>query len=1077
MANLQAPPIREIRYNKLAANFAEIEWDSVGSNFRYEIHIRAGSSADTMTQYRRLGYNTGIVYFMSDDIIQPNTYYQFRVRAVYAGFDPGEWTESDIVLSYNTNSYSYSVQDNFILSTPFTTNFFLLNDKTYIDIENDTLYATLVRPGFEFDKTMEWYTEAGSSFVKNSGFQVVYKNIPVVCKSIDRVIPAVIDDVIYLFERFQKICKVSNDGGNTWHVYDALRDRAGNPIDNCIAQQNTTNTFVLGYDYIYQGIPSLDLTFDNDRERWSTIQYTFEKLDVENPFGFNTERFTPLAPLPVAISTSTEAFSADDYQVIACAEDRLYEYKIRNPRIEDNPSSPHYGNRVFNQQEYRITNVEDAVVKKIEFYKDPEIGTDLGTFYLLVVGTWIRQDNPMLPEFGKKLGIDDTAECRGVYKMNRTPIIIPNPDFDPSQPETEENPSQMVSDYQINGFVRVYGNSAEERERLTNNSTLSRDEKYLLLGVELDKWGTVVDPNLDVGLTGVKFFKVQNHTTYQQKRLQVLGTTDGNVWKPVRQDYYGSGHYNWMDRTGTRDFKDWENNIVYIRPETIFTVPFDDVASNRWTYTFNAGTHTFNVPDLTINEFSGYTDGALIHNQVGRMIGYFKFVYRSASPVEIKWSPTRTMLVANLTNYAPVVIEPPAEDPNTVIDPDIVPLLPTMMPESYISDTGLFKKFCEYYLQFISRGDGTSYNQLYNLMNSRYARSIHYTEYLYKEIYARNRVLDKTKREEITRFFLANEADFYSTKGILNSYKFLFKMLYNEEVDIEVESLNRFEYFITVSSDDMTDDMVGRRIYTPTGSADITYYERVYIDGIKYWKLTLNNLIGQFLKGQQLKSTWDPAFVALIQEGVKGDTTNYNSDDYKNRSSAYYLMKIRSELQANQYKDDVIRFIHPVGFNFVGITLLTVLINQGLSINHNETIVDLYTAIKFDQGSGREFPSVYPSMDRAQLNPNLRYDVNGKLIEVTHPRAGEDPLDYQQHDIIDPIGVTEEQYNDYWEAIDGTALLWGMTPAERRGKYTPSWDASYTRWSELLTRASERLKDNIGNPYDPAVPTQKRVGE
>ncbi|WVX87474.1 baseplate wedge subunit [Vibrio phage EniLVp02] len=1055
---LKAPPIREVRVTKLSANFAEIEWDRIGSNFRYEIHVKAGVNVDSMGEYRRLGYTEDIRYFMDDNVIQPNTVYQFQVRAVYKGFNPGDFTESEVVLTPLVNNYTFTTQDNFQLSKPFTHNFFTLNDKTYLDVDNDQLYATLVRPGYSFNANMEWYTEASAEFVRNNGFQLNYGKVPVVCHSEDRVIPAVIDDVIYAFERYQGICKVSNDGGQTWHIYDALRGRAGNPVDECIAQQNSTNTFVLGWDYIYQGIPSLDLTFDNDRERWSTVEYTFEKLDVENPFGFDTERFTPLAPIPAAIRNKAESFTMDDYQLVVCAEDKLYEYVIRNPKIDENPSSPDYGSRIFETEIHRITGTDDAVIKKAQFYRDPDIGVDLGTFYFLVPGVWIRDTTPG-PTFGKKLGIDDTHPARGVYRMNRTPQLVVNPDFDEDQPETPDNPRYIVTGFTINGFTRVYGNIDEERAKIDKFSSLTRDDKQLLVGVKLSGWDVVDDPNVPEGASSaVRYYKEQLFTTHQQKRLQAVGTRDGTNFEPVAQDYYGSAEFNWMDRSGTRDFKDWQNNIIYVRPRTTFTVPFDDLSTNRWTYSFADGVHKIDAPDLTIRDFSGYTDGALIHNQFGRMIGYFKFGYRIAAPADIQWIPARHVLTATLDGYTPTVIPPTPEDPDYVLDPDIVPLAGRMAPESYLVEDGLFKKFTEYYLQFISRGSGTAYNNLYNLLNSQYARDPHYTEYMYKEIYSRNRVLDKDKREAITRFFLARQNDFYSTKGIINSYKFLFKLLYNEDVDIEVESLNRFEYYITVSSDDLTDDIVGRRIFTATASADVTYYERVYVDGVIRWKLTLNNLIGQFRVGQMVQSQWDPNFDAMVTDGIKGDTTNYNSDDYKNRSRSYYVMKIRSEIQASQYKNDVVRYVHPVGFGFVGITLLTVLINRGLTMEHVESIVDFFGSIRFDMGSGRVYPERIPVLDP---NGDLQYDENGDIITKSHPQGGQ------------LIPLDETAYNAEWD----NAELWGLTPYERRGELAPTFDASWARFSDLISRSAERLKDNIGNYYDPDTPSQKKIGE
>lgn len=1055
MTKLIAPPLRELRVVKLAANYAEIQWDRIGANFRYEVQLSGGAAADSMGPWRRVDYTQETFYFFDDNQIQRDTYYRMRVRAVYKDFEPGLWTETDTVLSFSTNSYAFATQQNFELSKPFIGNFFTLNDKSYLDTENDALYATLVRPGFDFDKNVEFYTEEGASFVRNNGFQVVYEQVPIVCKSQERVIPAVIDDVIYAFERFQGIAKVSNDGGQNWHVYNALNGRAGNPVSNCIAQQNKTNTFVLGWDYMYQGIPSLDLTFDNDREHWSSVEFTFENLDIENEFGFETERFTPLAPIPATLRGMAEAFAVDDYQMIVAGEDKLYEYIIRNPGIQSGGVDD--GSRIFDPLEHRITGADDAVIKKIEFFKDPLIGVDLGTFYFLVPGIWIRNTDIADPEFNKKLGIDDTSAVRGIYRMDRTAVIVTNPDYDPILPTTPENPLTIITGFTIAGFTKVYGITAEERVRMTNETTLSRDEGQLIIGVELQKWDVVADTRPPEGTTAVRYYKEQIFTSRQKRLTQAIGTTTGEAgsWAHRVQDYYGSAQFNWMARSGTRDFKDWQNNVVYIRPLTTFTVPFSDLASERWSYEFEQGKHRFNAPNLTITEFSGYSDGALIHNQAGRMIGYYKFAYRIDSPATITWVPEIHMLTATLSDFKPQIIQQEIDAIDYKIDPEISPLLNKMVPETYIPEDNLYKKFAEYYLQFISKGSENSYNKMYNLMASKYARDKHNEDYINKEIHARNQILDPQTRKDVTQFFLSHAPDFYSTKGIINSYKFLFKLLYNEDVDIEVESLNRFEYFIDVTSNDMTEDMVGRRIFTTSGSADITYFERVYNKGIMHYKLTLNNLIGQFNPGQLVNSQWDVNFVAMVANGVQGDATNYNSQDYKDRSKSYYVMKIRSKIQASQYSDDVVRYIHPVGFNFIGITLITVLINQGLSISHNETIVDLFNSMRFDMGGAQRYPEMLPILD---AEDQLQYDSQGKLREVAHPLGGQ------------AIPVVEAEYN----ALFNNDMALGTLPFDRRGEITPRFDASWVRWSELITKLTGRLKDNIGNPYDP-VATQRNI--
>ncbi|MGR2462499.1 hypothetical protein ACUX4R_26885, partial [Salmonella enterica] len=136
-----------------------------------------------------------------------------------------------------------------------------------------------------------------------------------------------------------------------------------------------------------------------------------------------------------------------------------------------------------------------------------------------------------------------------------------------------------------------------------------------------------------------------------------------------------------------------------------------------------------------------------------------------------------------------------------------------------------FGAFAKYYLQFLSDGNGTYYNKLLNLIKNKYPREQYAYEYLWSEVLKRNIYLDEAKRDSVARFFESRAYDFYSTKGVEQSYKFLFKLLYNEDVEIDIESKHGIEYDIVVYSTNISQDIVGRTIYTPTGRANVTYVD------------------------------------------------------------------------------------------------------------------------------------------------------------------------------------------------------------------------------------------------------------
>lgn len=1155
MSNLQAPPIMGVYIDKLTRNYAEITWDAVGENFRYEIHVRSAGSVDDVLNgtfqplYPNAYTGDARLYTQINESVR---YYQWRIRAVYKNFEPGEWTTSDIGYTSDSNDYEIDAQPEFTPASSFIEERLNNDNDKYLN-ERNQLQATLVRPGFDFDARIFNVDSAAYWFVTNPGFGANYGQVPTVCQNRDRVIPSVIDDVIYAFERWQEVCKVSNDGGSTWQTYRATNSRLGNPVADCICKQSESFSYLLGYDYLIQGVASSDVDYSHDNGTeysHASVDLTFDKLDFDLGFGFEVERFKDLALLPPQVRHTADAFGVDNVMTVITSGNTFVWHNNRIPNIYENVASNLYGERIFETvgelndepvffESYVVRDdvsrpdfdetVADVVVKKIQYFEDPDVGIDYqdGKMYALVLGEWEHDAS------GKRISISDPNEIRGVYSLNRDAIY---------------NGAIVVS-YENLEWVRVYGNIEPERELINERSVISRDNEHLIVGHDLtraygeegdpeydgrqestgapgeyhsqpgDNYGTIDDAFLvqdnDEVSEAVRVFRKPYYTTHAKPMTQIIATKDGVDWEYKPQDYYGNANFNWMQRAQTRDWKSWSDDIMYYKKQSLFRRDFDDTDARRWSESLVEGSYVLQAPNLDIFGFNGYAAGAIIHTaNDNKVIGYYKFPYRVDITAPIRWSPLRQVLAGQLSNYTPVIIEEPQPDPSELLDPTITPLIYKMMPENYLDSDGFYKKFAKHYLDFISKGDGTAYNNVYNMMNSKDPLDDHYTEYLHKLVYERNRTLEPEKRDAVVKFFMARRADFYSTKGIIDSYKFLFKLLYNEDVDVEIESLNTFEYAITVASNDVTDDIVGKRITTADGQADVTYIDRDYIDGRRYWKLTLNNLIGEFTPGDSIEIQGTD-FEATALSGVKGQRIDYDSNEFLDRSKSYYVMKLRSELQLSQYKDDVIRFVHPIGFGFVGITLLTVLVNQGISVNHHETIVDSYRTIRYDNGIGLSFTD---ETSLLTLDDERIYNDFGELQTIPHPLQASDPLDVQ--------GTTVSAYNDYWsndrtihvdenvpfdnqryietdtgdiddefggkqrvlnpdynpiakiqDADANGSVQWNLTAYERAPAFMFDWSTASTSVSDMYEDIENRLKDNVGNAYDPESPTQKYIGE
>ncbi|MGZ7242366.1 hypothetical protein ACXWPN_09655, partial [Streptococcus pyogenes] len=85
-------------------------------------------------------------------------------------------------------------------------------------------------------------------------------------------------------------------------------------------------------------------------------------------------------------------------------------------------------------------------------------------------------------------------------------------------------------------------------------------------------------------------------------------------------------------------------------------------------------------------------------------------------------------------------------------------------------------------------------------------------------------------------------------------------------------------------------------IYTATGRTNVTYVERHYNEGRLQWRITIHNLLGRLIVGQELKAERMPGFSGTIVQGVRGKELVENTIEYINRNRSYYVMKIKSNL-------------------------------------------------------------------------------------------------------------------------------------------------------------------------------------
>lgn len=1030
-----APFVTSLRINKLSANQVSIRWDDVGANFYYFVEITETYNNGVQIphdelQWSALGYTPENEWFES--ALRPLTKYKIRVQTAARGFDPSEWIETEEFETFENNAYTFETMRQFMLMKPFIKNKFTDNDINYVDFNRSALQASLMSENFPISTEWGDLSQIKQFVLGEDEFHEIQGPIEAVCVDKDRTMLAEIDNNLYLFERFQHMVKVSNDHGQTWKYVRLFNERVGNPVSRTCVYQSKTTTYVLGYNKVFYGRKSNDVRWSSDEVKFSDDEVTFTKLGDQLNLGFEVEIFGTYATWPAELNKRVEAMACSNDYLYGISRDVVRRIKLKQAPVDTVVGSPTFGEKLFEPEIIRVTNDPLAVC-----YKMDSIG---GKVFALITGRLKSAGLDPTDPKNVECESEEAASIKGVYVLK----------------ESETS------------FKKVFGNTEEESRRIehcwTNMSTDGREIFFSSGDFKYTQYvedGELVKNHLEVS-SAISYYAEPQYHHDKHWHMMSFRANENSGWedfKPGRMRFYAEPWFNWMARSGNRNWITTSDKALVVYSSKSYT-KYTDIISitdpNRILHeVWDKGDGTFYCPNIEFTSFIKYSSGIMFHEPDGKLVGFYQFDYRVRDFAKITWKPKNTMFKAYLQNQEREI--PWTPDTGTGLrDPDLRPLLRKMVPDSYLLEDSNFEAFCSSYLQFISDGYGTHYNELLNLIRDKYPREEHAWEYLWSEVYKRNIYLSKDQRDAVVRFFEARKNDFYATKGIEDSYKFLFKLLYNEEVEIDIESKNSTEYDIIVDSSNINDDIVGRTIYTPSGRCNVTYIEREYSNGKLLWRVTIHNMLGRFIEGQVVKSE-KTSFEGMIIQGVRGKEMISNTIEYINRSRSYYVMKIRSALPTSRYRDDVLRFVHPVGFGFIGITLITMFINAGLSMKHVETIINKLKNYKWDSG----IPSYYP--DRKALlglGDLIERDAYGNPIYEELPRANDEYPCSQ--DYID------ENNNSQFQ---------GQGPCARRKRYSPLFDQTSVTFSNYRELIDERLKDNVGNPRDPENPVQIKIGE
>jgi hypothetical protein len=235
------------------------------------------------------------------------------------------------------------------------------------------------------------------------------------------------------------------------------------------------------------------------------------------------------------------------------------------------------------------------------------------------------------------------------------------------------------------------------------------------------------------------------------------------------------------------------------------------------------------------------------------------------------------------------------------IEKFITPFIEAQFPQFYQEEGPLFIEFVKAYYEWLEQSDNIT-NQTRSLMEYRDLDTtttafIKYFKNKYINSLPENIVADKT-------LLMKHILDLYRSKGTERSYSLLFRMLFNEDIEIYVPGKYIFKpsdnewvlpKYIEVSDSPYLFDFIGKKIYSSSfnSTAIVENYFTRQVNNKLVNVLSLSNIEGRFKYGEKILSeqlpeiTSDNApviFGSLSSVGVYEGGLNYSVGDVLNIS-------------------------------------------------------------------------------------------------------------------------------------------------------------------------------------------------
>jgi hypothetical protein len=230
------------------------------------------------------------------------------------------------------------------------------------------------------------------------------------------------------------------------------------------------------------------------------------------------------------------------------------------------------------------------------------------------------------------------------------------------------------------------------------------------------------------------------------------------------------------------------------------------------------------------------------------------------------------------------------------IEKFISPFIESQFPQFYQEEGPLFIAFVKAYYEWLEKSENVL-GQTRSLMELRDLDTtldsyLKYFKNAYINSLPENIVADK-------RLLIKHILELYRSKGTDKSYEFLFRLLFNEDIEIYYPGKYIFKLsdnewvlpkYIEVSDSPMLTDLIGQRIYSSStlSTAIVENYFTKSINNKLVNVLTLSNITGRFKYGEKILSESVPEITAenapiifgsLSSVSVYEGGINYNVGD------------------------------------------------------------------------------------------------------------------------------------------------------------------------------------------------------